>query len=134
MAAEQRNLEAQFNLGVMYKEGRGIAQDRVRAHGGQACAIDDAREGDRRSGRFFQTEQCTDELPFHYPQLCLDIKQWAIELGAPKLPHQMGARHHALLDARWTRDAWAFLACHPHARLRTHSNLQTSQLMFQSGV
>ena len=27
-----------------------------------------------------------DELPFHYPQLCLDIKQWAIELGDPELP------------------------------------------------
>jgi hypothetical protein len=51
-----------------------------------------------------------DEQPFHYPQLCLDIKQWAIELGDPELRHQMGARHHALLDARWTRDAWAFLA------------------------
>ena len=51
-----------------------------------------------------------DELPFHYPQLCLDIKQWAIELGDPELPHQLGARHQALLDARWTRDAWAFLA------------------------
>jgi hypothetical protein len=22
----------------------------------------------------------------------------------------LGAKHHALLDARWTRDAWAFLA------------------------
>ena len=32
MAAEQRNVEAQFNLGVMYEEGRGVAQDRVRAH------------------------------------------------------------------------------------------------------
>jgi TPR repeat protein len=32
LAAEQRNPEAQFNLGVMYEEGRGIAQDRVRAH------------------------------------------------------------------------------------------------------
>jgi hypothetical protein len=51
-----------------------------------------------------------DELPFHYPQLCLDIKQWAIELGDPELPHQRGARHHALLDALWTRDAWSFLA------------------------
>jgi hypothetical protein len=29
-----------------------------------------------------------DELPFHYPQLCLDIKQWAIELGNPELPQQ----------------------------------------------
>ena len=51
-----------------------------------------------------------EELPFHYPQLCLDIKQWAIELGDPELPHQVGDRHNALLDARWTRDAWAFLA------------------------
>jgi hypothetical protein len=32
------------------------------------------------------------------------------QLGDPELPHQEGARHHALLDARWTRDAWAFLA------------------------
>lgn len=50
------------------------------------------------------------ELPFHFPQLCLDIKQWAIELGDPELPHQVGARHHALADARWTREAWRFLA------------------------
>jgi hypothetical protein len=51
-----------------------------------------------------------NDLPFHFPQLCLDIKQWAIELGDPELPPQSGARHHALADARWTRDAWAFLA------------------------
>jgi hypothetical protein len=51
-----------------------------------------------------------DELPFHFPQLCLDIKQWAIALGDPELPQQTGVRHHALADARWTRDAWAFLA------------------------
>jgi 3' exoribonuclease, RNase T-like len=50
------------------------------------------------------------DLPFHFPQLCLDIKQWAIELGDPDLPPQHGARHHALADARWTREAWAFLA------------------------
>jgi len=28
------------------------------------------------------------ELPFHYPQLCLDIKQWAIELGDAELPNR----------------------------------------------
>ena len=50
------------------------------------------------------------ELPFNFPQLCMDLKQWALELGDPELPHQTGGRHHALLDARWTRDAWAFLA------------------------
>ncbi len=50
------------------------------------------------------------QLPFHYPQLCLDIKQWAIQLGDPELPPQSGPQHHALRHARWTRDAWAFLA------------------------
>ena len=49
-------------------------------------------------------------MPFHFPQLCLDIKQWAIELGDPDLPRQVGQKHHALADARWTRDAWTFLA------------------------
>jgi hypothetical protein len=51
-----------------------------------------------------------NERPFRFPQLCLDIEQWAIELGNPGLPPQRDARHHALNDARWTRDAWAFLA------------------------
>ena len=56
------------------------------------------------------------ELPFHFPALCLDIKQWAIELGDPELPLQSGAVHHALADARWTKEAWAFLAgLNPHA-------------------
>jgi hypothetical protein len=55
-----------------------------------------------------------EELPFRVPQLCLDIKQWAIELGDPELPHQKEGRHHALADARWTKEAWAFLASlHP---------------------
>jgi 3' exoribonuclease, RNase T-like len=55
-----------------------------------------------------------EELPFHFPQFCLDIKQWAIELGDPELPHQKAGRHYALADARWTKEAWAFLATlHP---------------------
>jgi hypothetical protein len=49
------------------------------------------------------------ELPFHFPQLCLDVKQWALQLGDPELPPQTGQRHHALADARWTRLAWTFL-------------------------
>ncbi|RBP02540.1 uncharacterized protein DUF5051 [Roseiarcus fermentans] len=60
-----------------------------------------------------------EELPFHYPQLCLDIKQWAIELGDPSLPEQTSPLHHALNDARWTRDAWTFLATlHPEGAPR----------------
>ncbi len=49
------------------------------------------------------------EQPFRFPALCLDVKQWAIALGNPELPRQTGSMHHALADARWTRDAWAFL-------------------------
>jgi 3' exoribonuclease, RNase T-like len=67
-----------------------------------------------------------EELPFHFPQLCLDIKQWAIELGDPELPHQTESRHHALADARWTKEAWAFLASLNPAgadrRARGHKN------------
>ncbi|HZZ37319.1 MAG TPA: 3'-5' exoribonuclease [Caulobacteraceae bacterium] len=50
------------------------------------------------------------ELPFHFPQHCLDLRQWALQLGDPELPHQTGARHHALAYARWTRDVWLFLS------------------------
>ena len=58
----------------------------------------------------------TTSLPFHFPQLCLDIKQWAIELGDPELPHQAAGRHNALADARWTRECWAYLSSlHPAA-------------------
>ncbi len=31
-----------------------------------------------------------EALPFHYPQLCLDIKQWAIKLGDPECPARRG--------------------------------------------
>jgi hypothetical protein len=50
------------------------------------------------------------ELPFAFPQHCLDVRQWAWQLGDPELPHQAGVRHHALADARWTRDVWNFLS------------------------
>ncbi len=71
-----------------------------------------------------------EELPFHYPQLCLDIKQWAIELGDPQLPRQTSSPHHALNDARWTREAWAFLAnLHPAgADRRAHGRKNSGQV------
>ena len=50
------------------------------------------------------------DLPFDFPQYCLDLKQWAIELGDPKLPVQEGQKHHALADARWTKQVWDHLA------------------------
>ena len=70
-----------------------------------------------------------EELPFHFPQLCLDIKQWAIELGDPELPHQKESRHHALADARWTKEAWGFLASlHPAgAKRRTRERKNPGQ-------
>jgi hypothetical protein len=43
-----------------------------------------------------------DELPFHYPQLC---KQWAIELGDPELPRQVGAFLAALAPTAGERRA-----------------------------
>lgn len=51
------------------------------------------------------------KLLFRFPQLCRDIKHRTLELGDPELPHQTGDCHQARADARWTRDAWTFLAC-----------------------
>ena len=50
-----------------------------------------------------------NDLPFHFPQICLDLRQWAMAMGDPLLPVQTGQKHHALADARWTRDAWLAL-------------------------
>lgn len=49
------------------------------------------------------------DLPASWPNICLDIKQWAIGVGDPKLPEQTTRRHYALNDALWTRDVYQFL-------------------------
>lgn len=49
------------------------------------------------------------DLPDGWPMFCRDVKQWCVMLGDPKLPVQQTQEHHALADARWTRDAWDFL-------------------------
>lgn len=48
--------------------------------------------------------------PKDFPMLCLDLKQWAKDLGSPNLPVQGGTEHNALNDAFWNREVWAFLA------------------------
>ena len=50
------------------------------------------------------------DLPKHFPMFCRDLKQWAVDLGDPKLPEQDGTEHDALADARWNREAWEFLS------------------------
>jgi hypothetical protein len=49
------------------------------------------------------------DLPKGWPKYCRDIKQWADDLGNPKLPEQTSTEHNALADARWNREAWEFL-------------------------
>lgn len=49
------------------------------------------------------------DLPKHFPMYCRDIKQFADDLGNPKLPQEGKDEHHALVDARWNRRAWQFL-------------------------
>lgn len=50
------------------------------------------------------------DLPKEWPMYCRDLKQWCDMLGNPKLPEQGKGEHHALADARWTREAWLFLS------------------------
>lgn len=49
------------------------------------------------------------DLPKGWPMFCRDVKQLCVDRGNPKLPEQTG-EHHALADARWTRQAWEFLS------------------------
>lgn len=49
------------------------------------------------------------DLPVSWPMLALDVKQFCMELGDPRLPSQSSTEHHALNDARWTRDAYYWL-------------------------
>lgn len=56
------------------------------------------------------------DLPSGWPMYCRDVKQLCEDLGNPKLPEQTSAEHHALADARWTRQAWEFLQ-----RLKEHA-------------
>lgn len=49
------------------------------------------------------------DLPKGWPMYCRDVKQLCDTLGNPLLPEQSGIEHHALADARWTKEAWKFL-------------------------
>lgn len=49
------------------------------------------------------------DLPAGWPMYCRDVKQLCDDLGNPQLPKQTSTEHHALADARWTRDAWLYL-------------------------
>jgi DNA polymerase III epsilon subunit-like protein len=56
---------------------------------------------------------CMIDLPEHFLKYCMDLKQWAVQLGNPELPKQMNTEHNALADARWNREVYAFL-CESH--------------------
>lgn len=49
------------------------------------------------------------DLPKGWPMYCRDVKQLCDSLGNPKLPEQTSTEHHALADAKWTKQAWEFL-------------------------
>lgn len=49
------------------------------------------------------------DLPKGWPMYCRDVQQLCDSLGNPSLPEQGKDEHHALADARWTRDAWQSL-------------------------
>lgn len=49
------------------------------------------------------------DLPLKYPKFCRDLKQSLAEAGDPTVPIRNETSHHALSDARWIRDAHAWL-------------------------
>jgi hypothetical protein len=58
------------------------------------------------------------DLPKGWPMFAMDVKQMAMTLGNPALPEQTGVEHQALVDARWTRDAWRFLVAYGKDKAR----------------
>lgn len=49
------------------------------------------------------------DLPAGFPMYTMDLKQWCVQLGDPRLPAQGKGEHSAIEDARWNRDVWHFL-------------------------
>lgn len=53
------------------------------------------------------------DLPEGWPMYCRDLQQRRDEQGGGvKLPEQSSTEHHALADAKWTKDAWEWLHRH----------------------
>jgi hypothetical protein len=56
------------------------------------------------------------DLPAHFPRYCMDLKQWATQLGLSKdnvlsgWPKQEMGEHNALFDARWNAELYAYLS------------------------
>lgn len=57
-------------------------------------------------------------LPEHFPKYTMDLKQLSRMVGSPKHPEQETGVHHALHDARWNRDLFAFLRTVPSGARR----------------
>lgn len=51
----------------------------------------------------------TSNLPNNYPKFAYDVKQLSYLLNKPYIPRQHTLQHHALEDAKWTKDSWEFL-------------------------
>lgn len=49
--------------------------------------------------------------PSEWPMYCMDLKQFCLSLGNPRLPPQEGKdKHDAMCDARWNFESFKFLA------------------------
>lgn len=49
------------------------------------------------------------DLPDGWPMYCRDLQQWRDQLGVQALPPEPAQEHHALADARWNQQVWAYL-------------------------
>jgi len=56
------------------------------------------------------------DLPKDWPMYCRDLKQFAVDLGNPKLLTGGKNEHNALADARWNAKTWGFLDALRQAR------------------
>lgn len=65
------------------------------------------------------------DLPKGWPMYCRDVKQLCDSIGNPKLPKQTSQEHHALSDAKWTKEAWEFCMLRMRGALDESVKLQS---------
>lgn len=57
------------------------------------------------------------DLPKGWPMYCMDLKQFCVHKGDPRLPKQNNGEHNALMDARWNKQIWEYLNQLPYVEV-----------------
>lgn len=63
------------------------------------------------------------DLPREFPMFVMDIKQYAMDLGNPKLPEQTDTEHNAINDANWNKSTYSWLQKYHLSKLSSEKTI-----------